>query len=163
MVWLSTEHFLLLLLVLVANGAPVLAAKVLTFEPYPLDGGLVLRDGQRLFGRTKTLRGVAASILATVPAAMVLGLGWQLGLLIALFAMLGDLASSFVKRRLGMPSSSMALGLDQVPEALLPLLMVRGLVDLTLLQTALLVLLFFVLELVLSRVLYRLHIRSQPY
>ena len=34
--------------------------------------------------------------------------------------MAGDCISSFVKRRLGLKASSIALGLDQVPEALFP-------------------------------------------
>jgi hypothetical protein len=41
---------------------------------------------------------------------------------VAFMAMLGDLFSGFVKRRLGMGPSDKALGLDYVPESLLPLL-----------------------------------------
>jgi CDP-2,3-bis-(O-geranylgeranyl)-sn-glycerol synthase len=162
-VWLETEHLLLLLLVLVANGAPVLAKWLLPFEPRPLDGGLRLGDGQPLFGRTKTVRGIVAALLATVTVSLLLGYGWQLGLVVAVFAMLGDLFSSFIKRRLGRRSSSMALGLDQVPEALFPLLAARGLVELGWCDIGVLVLLFFVLELLLSRILYHLRIRRQPY
>ena len=161
--WLDTEHLLLLLLVLVANGAPVLAQRLLPFAPRPLDGGLRLRDGQRLFGETKTVRGIVAALLATITVSLLLGFGWPLGLIIAMFAMLGDLFSSFIKRRLGMRSSSMALGLDQVPEALFPLLAVRWLVELALPEIGTLVVLFFILELLLSRILYRLRIRHQPY
>jgi CDP-2,3-bis-(O-geranylgeranyl)-sn-glycerol synthase len=103
------------------------------------------------------------ALLLTPIVSLWLGLGWWLGIVVAIFAMLGDLFSSFIKRRLGMPSSTMALGLDQVPEALFPLLACHLLVEMTLLQTGLLVLLFFVLELVLSRILYWLHIRCQPF
>lgn len=162
-VGLDTQHLLLLLLVLVANGAPVLAQRLLPFESRPLDGGLRLRDGRRLFGRTKTLQGLLAAVLASVTVSLLCGYGWQPGLVIGVFAMLGDLFSSFIKRRLGMRSSSMALGLDQVPEALFPLLAARWLVELALFDIGVLVLLFFVLELLLSRILYRLHIRRQPY
>ena len=35
--------------------------------------------------------------------------------------MTGDLFSSFIKRRFGSAPSSQALGLDQIPESLLPL------------------------------------------
>lgn len=101
--------------------------------------------------------------MLTSLASVLLGSGWLLGVVVAIFAMLGDLFASFIKRRIGMPSSSRALGLDQVPEALLPLLASHSLVDMTMGQVALLVLLFFALELVLSRILYRLHIRSEPY
>jgi hypothetical protein len=40
--------------------------------------------------------------------------------------MAGDLLSSFVKRRLNLPPSSRATGLDQIPESLLPALVCRG-------------------------------------
>lgn len=162
--WLTYEHFLLLLLVLLANGSPLIARGLLgSALARPLDGGRRFIDGQPLFGSTKTLRGIASALLLTPLASLLLGLGWQLGLLIGLFAMLGDLTSSFIKRRLGMPSSSMALGLDQVPESLFPLLACRFLVDLPALQISLLVALFFISELGLSRLLYRLRLRKHPY
>ena len=95
------------------------------------------------------------------------------GFLIALCAMLGDLLSSFIKRRLGLPSSSMALGLDQVPESLLPLLSVKFFApallppplqaDMTWTLVWQIVAMFFIVELLVSRLLYRLHIRNEPY
>jgi hypothetical protein len=78
-------------------------------------------------------------------------------------AMAGDLFSSFVKRRLGLPPSSMALGLDQIPESLFPLLACRLLLPLTWLDIGVAVVLFFVGELVLSRILFKLHVRDRPY
>jgi hypothetical protein len=45
--------------------------------------------------------------------------------------MAGDLFSSFLKRRLNLPPSSPALGLDQVPESLFPLLACRYSLPLT--------------------------------
>jgi len=162
--WLSYDHFQLLFLILVANGAPILGAVVFrSVFRHPVDNGLVLGDGRRLFGESKSWRGIVLAILLTSLTSMLFGLGWLLGILVAIFAMLGDLFASFIKRRAGMPSSSKALGLDQVPEALFPLLASHSLVDMTIGQVGLLVFLFFVLELVLSRILYRLHIRSEPY
>lgn len=40
-------------------------------------------------------------------------------------ALIGDLCSSFLKRRLGRPSGSWTPLLDQLPEALLPMLVLR--------------------------------------
>lgn len=77
--------------------------------------------------------------------------------------MAGDLSSSFVKRRLRRPSSSRALGLDQVPEALVPLLVCRESFELSAIDIVLAVALFFAGELILSRLLYKAHIRDQPY
>ena len=73
-----------------------------------------------LLGRSKTWRGVAAAVLLTLGIAVLIGLPWQAGALVAACAMAGDCTSSFIKRRLGLEASSMAFGLDQVPESLLP-------------------------------------------
>ncbi len=77
--------------------------------------------------------------------------------------MLGDLLSSFFKRRMRLRPSAMALGLDQVPESLLPLMACAPLLDLTWTQVLLLTLVFVVLEIILSRVAYYFGIRKQPY
>ena len=129
----------------------------------PLDGGAVLADGQPLFGPSKTVRGVALSLLTTAVVAMLFALPWYIGIVIATGAMLGDLISSFTKRRLRMASSSQAFGLDQIPESLLPLLFLKPWIDIAFVDIAILVVAFLVLELVLSRVLYRLRLRERPY
>jgi CDP-2,3-bis-(O-geranylgeranyl)-sn-glycerol synthase len=154
----------MLLLLVIANGAPILGKKLFgtTFEQ-PLDGGLQLRDGHPLFGLSKTVRGVVLSIAATALAAIPLGYDWTDGALIALLAMLGDLASSFVKRRLGRPPSSMALGLDQIPESLLPTLVFKVRFGLTAWDIAGVVFAFILLELLLSRLLFGLRLRDRPY
>jgi CDP-2,3-bis-(O-geranylgeranyl)-sn-glycerol synthase len=77
--------------------------------------------------------------------------------------MAGDLLSSFMKRRLGLPPSSKAVGLDQVPESLFPLLACRQAFSLTLLDITAGTALFVVGELLLSPVLFRLRIRDRPY
>ncbi|MHB1142705.1 MAG: CDP-archaeol synthase [Sulfuricaulis sp.] len=154
----------MLLLLVAANGVPVLGKKIFgaTFDR-PLDGGLTLRDGHPLFGPSKTVRGVLLSLAATALAALPLGFDWSDGALIALLAMLGDLASSFVKRRLGRPPSSMALGLDQIPESLLPALAFKTRLGLTAWDIAGVVFAFILLELLLSRVLFGLRLRDRPY
>jgi hypothetical protein len=153
-----------LLLIVVANSAPVLGHKLFGRRfNYPLDGGWKIVDGHRLLGSSKTLRGIALSLAATAATAPFLGLPWILGALLAGLSMAGDLTSSFIKRRLGLPPSSQALLLDQVPESLLPLLVFRTWLGLAAWDIALVVLVFFVLELLLSRLLYRLRLRDRPY
>ena len=122
--WMSGHPLAILqslILISAANGAPVLFARLLgTRFARPIDGGVVLRDGHPLLGRSKTWRGVAAAILLAACVAVLMSLPWQLGALAAASAMAGDCLSSFVKRRFGLEPSSMTLGLDQVPESLLP-------------------------------------------
>jgi len=154
----------LLVLLTAANGAPVIAKRLLGSRfAWPLDGGRRFLDGRPLLGASKTLRGVLVALIATGLAAFLTGLPLDIGFLVGASAMAGDLFSSFVKRRLKRPASSRALGLDQIPESLLPLISCRASLGLdwgdVLVGTAL----FLVGEILLSRWLYRLHIRDQPY
>jgi CDP-2,3-bis-(O-geranylgeranyl)-sn-glycerol synthase len=154
----------LLLLILIANGTPIIATVVCgDWAARPLDGERVLADGYRLLGNSKTWRGLLVAPLVTGLATVPLALPVGVGVVIGLTAMLGDLLSSFVKRRLGMASSSMAFGLDQIPEALLPLLVVADRFELSWWAIGWIVVGFIVLELALSRVLFRFGIRARPY
>jgi CDP-2,3-bis-(O-geranylgeranyl)-sn-glycerol synthase len=154
----------LLTLLAIANGTPVLAAKILGKQgALPLDVNATLSDGRPLFGSSKTLRGVVLSVAITTACAALLGLGWKVGFVVAAGAMIGDLFSSFLKRRLGMPSSSKFTGLDQIPESLVPLLACMTLLPLTPISVAIGTLLFFVGALALSRLFFALHIRDRPY
>jgi CDP-2,3-bis-(O-geranylgeranyl)-sn-glycerol synthase len=154
----------LLALLVVANGAPVIAKKILGKTlAFPLDGGSIFIDGKPLFGASKTIRGVVLAIAATIIAGPLVGLDWKVGALVGVMAMAGDLLSSFVKRRMGLAPSSKATGLDQIPESLLPLIAASVLLPLSVLDIAAATALFFFAEIVLSRLLYRLNIRDQPY
>jgi len=166
MISLLEAPFLLstLLLVGVANGSPVVAAKLLKERfSAPLDGGRKLADGQPVFGSSKTIRGLVVSICSTTIMALVLGFGWSVGVGVAAWAMAGDLSSSFVKRRLRLEPHAQAFGLDQIPEALLPLLLLQNLFGLSWLDIAVLLTSFIALQLGLSRLLFRLGIRDRPY
>ena len=77
--------------------------------------------------------------------------------------MAGDLLSSFIKRRLGMPDSAQPPVLDQVPESLIPSLLLMPILQLGILEVLVLVILFGVFERVVSKLLFRLGIRQQPY
>jgi CDP-diglyceride synthetase len=154
----------LLVLLGLANGTPVIAKRILgTILAHPLDGGMNLADGQPLFGDSKTIRGVVLSIVVTTLGAPLIGTDWTIGLLVATTAMMGDLVSSFAKRRMALVPGSMALGLDQIPESLLPAIACRWMLPVTALDIVLAVALFFVGELVVSRALYTLNIRDRPY
>lgn len=153
----------LLCLILAANAAPILLWLVLGDRlGQPLDGGRTLPDGQPVFGPSKSWRGVASAPLVCAALALPLGLPPALGASIGLAAMGGDLLSSFLKRRLGLASSRPAPGLDQIPESLFPALLAAGPLGLEPSEVLLVVVLFFVLELALSHLLYRLGLRRYP-
>ena len=154
----------LLVLMTLANGTPIVAKKI--FGPrfsFPLDAGTIFVDGRPLFGHSKTIRGIVVSILVTAVSAPLIGLDLTIGAMVAGAAMAGDLFSSFVKRRLNLPPSSQALGLDQVPESLFPMLACRDALSLTIADIALGVGIFFIGALILSRFLFRAHLRDEPY
>ena len=159
-IWLSSR----LLLLAVANVSPIVAKRLL--DPRwrtPLDGGVRFFDGRPLLGPSKTVPGATTAIVATALAAPVLSIPSGLGVLTGAAAMTGDALSSFIKRRLGVESSHQIVGLDQIPESLLPLLAVQGPLDLSLIQLLGITLLFFALEIALARLFYRLGIRDTPY
>jgi CDP-2,3-bis-(O-geranylgeranyl)-sn-glycerol synthase len=153
-----------LCLLAIANGTPVVIKKLLgSWAALPLDAGTKWPDRRPLFGSSKTVRGILASIAITAALAPLLGLRAGVGALVATFAMLGDLFSSFTKRRLGFPSSTQAIGLDQIPESLLPLLVCHKQLALSFVDVALCVSVFLAGELIASRLLYWLRVRDQPY
>jgi CDP-2,3-bis-(O-geranylgeranyl)-sn-glycerol synthase len=156
--------FKLLILIAVANGMPVIAKKLFGDAlARPLDGGAVFFDGRPVFGPSKTIRGLALALLATPLVALLMAFPWQLGLLVAVGTMAGDLFSSFVKRRMGLPPSSMALGLDQIPESLFPLLLSALLVPLGAIDIVAGVVIFLVAAPIVSRLFFYLRLRDQPY
>jgi CDP-2,3-bis-(O-geranylgeranyl)-sn-glycerol synthase len=154
----------LLLLIFVANSAPVLAADLLDGRwEQPIDAGLRLRDGRPLLGRSKTWRGLVAALAATTLAALPLGLHWGIGLGAAALSMSGDLLASFGKRRLGYAPSDRAPLLDSIPESLVPALGLRAALGLEWLEVVGVVALFAIAVRLISPLLYRLHIRGRPW
>ena len=106
----------LLTLLTLANGSPVLAKRMGSDLAYPLDGAPRFLDGRPLLGPSKTIRGLLISIIITSASAPLLGLDLKIGFIVGTTALEGDLIASFVKRRLGLPASSRATGLDQIPD-----------------------------------------------
>ena len=84
----------LLVLLFVANGAPILAARALrSAADWPVDLGTVLADGNPLFGNSKTWRGLLASLIATVVVAPLLGFTAVFGLAFSALVMAGQHAT----------------------------------------------------------------------
>ena len=161
---MNITFFEMLLLIIIANVAPILI-RVLLHDRFDraVDFGQKMPDGRHVFGSSKTWRGIFAALISTGLAAPVLGHPVEVGLLVALYAVAGDLISSFIKRRLKMAPSSMAPILDQVPESLLPAIMLKQHFGLDYFGVIQLVLIFIILELLLSHILYKWGIRKRPY
>jgi CDP-2,3-bis-(O-geranylgeranyl)-sn-glycerol synthase len=150
-------------LLLVANGAPIIARNLLGDRGnWPLDFGWVFFDHRPVLGPSKTIRGLVAATGASGCAALLFGYDFAVGAYVGLLAMLGDLLSSFLKRRLNIASSDSAFGLDQGLEALVPLLVMQEQWALRLLDILALLAAFFIVDVALSRLLYKLRIRQRP-
>jgi len=161
---MTPELIPLLLLIIIANGAPILIQWLLNDSfNLAVDFGQKLPDNNRLFGPSKTWRGILAALLATTTAAWLSGYSPETGMLVAVYAIVGDLCSSFIKRRLSMQPGSMAPLLDQVPESLFPAFMLKQVFNLDISAVILLILIFIIIELLLSHILYRYGVRKKPY
>lgn len=154
----------LLFLIGVANGTPILIRKIFGNRfRFPIDANLKYFDGRPVFGHSKTIIGFISSLFITAITAVLIGFNLWVGLVVAICSMLGDLFSSFIKRRMNLAPHARATGLDQTPESLFPALVFMFMYDLSLTSAVLVVVLFVVIEIIISRILYRLRIRHQPY
>jgi hypothetical protein len=163
-------EFQLITLLVVANAAPILARKLLRKRwSRAIDGGMVfgdgivVGDGRPLLGPSKTWRGLIAGILAGSSAGMLLGFGGWVSFGLATLTMLGDLLSSFCKRRLHIEASGKATGLDQIPESLLPALAGMFWLHYGWDTLIMVVLGFCLFEMLISPLLFFLGIRRRPY
>jgi CDP-diglyceride synthetase len=140
-----------LLLLIVVNSLPWALGRALSGRwCAPLDFGLALPDGRRVFGPHKTWRGLGAAACGGALAASLLGLHWWTGVEFAALSLLGDVFSSLCKRRLAVPPGHDVWLLDQLPEALLPLIALRGVLILDWAAIATLAATFTLLDLLAS-------------
>lgn len=121
----------------------------------PLDFGLRLPDGTRLLGDHKTWRGLAGSVFACALVAPALRLDWRIGAAFGVISLSGDAISSCLKRRLAFPPGTEVAGLDQLPEALLPLIVLARPLGLGALQVIIAAGSFAVLDLLFTRLRHR--------
>lgn len=153
---MTIEFLQLLLLIIIANGAPLLMRMLLNdYLNFAVDFGSKLSDNNRVLGASKTWRGILAALVATSIAAWLLGYSPEIGFLVAMYAVLGDLLSSFIKRRLTMVSSSNAPLLDQVPESFFPALMLMQTFHLDVSSVLWLVLIFTLIDIVMTYIFDR--------
>jgi CDP-2,3-bis-(O-geranylgeranyl)-sn-glycerol synthase len=149
--WLAAGRALLL--ISAANVVPWAAGRVMPHRwAMPLDGGLRLRDGERLLGSHKTWRGFLLGTLACALVAQLIGPGFAMGAGVGALSLTGDALSSAVKRRLRLAPGTEIAALDQLPEALLPLAVFACALGLRSAEIAAATLAFLALDLIVTRV-----------
>lgn len=157
-------EILLILLLIAVNGSPIVARLIFkSMFATPIDFGIFHSDGCRFLGNSKTWRGIISGLLVSIALSELMGFGIGFGAIFGGLVLLGDLIASFIKRRKRIPSSDQALGWDQIPESLLPLIYAAAVLPLAWWEVPLLVMAFFVIELLISKPLYHLRIRHRPY
>jgi hypothetical protein len=113
-----------LALLTASNAVPVIVAQLLRDRwSAPLDFGYVMADGERLFGSHKTWRGLISGMLACIAVATLVDLPIWVGAGFAAASLLADSVSSAIKRRMHLKPGAEYFGLDQLGEALLPLVL----------------------------------------
>jgi len=154
----------LLLIIIVGNGVPVILYRWLgdAFSQ-PVDGGYELPDGARLFGCSKTWRGFCAGIIGAAVVAFLLGFTIVFGVVFGFLSLSGDLVSSFIKRRMKLPESNQSVGVDQIPEAFIPLVIGAFWLSYGISTIIIVTLSFFLLNVLVSPILYQFGIRKHPH
>jgi CDP-diglyceride synthetase len=155
--WLLSD---LVLLLVIANATPVIMSMLLDgLWKQPLDRGILFTDGNPVLGNSKTVRGLLGSISICALLAPLFDLSLLQGAGFGALAMLGDLLSSFCKRRLGFRSGHSAPLLDQVPETLLPLWVMQPALGASALEMVVAITAFSGIDLLFTRLLYSYHAR----
>ncbi|OZG72214.1 hypothetical protein BTA51_17425 [Hahella sp. CCB-MM4] len=150
-------------LLVIVNGAPILARNVFPSWNAAIDQGRKAWDKRPWLGKSKTWRGLLAGISAGILTAFLLGFPWLHGLLLSAVSLSGDILTSFIKRRLDLKPSSQAPILDQFLEVSLPLGAAQYLYPLPTLNAIGVLVAFVVFNWGISPLLYRMGLRKKPY
>ena len=147
------ETLRLVLFLLIVNALPPLIALLSKGRfSQPLDCGKTWLDGKRIFGRNKTIRGILAGIVGGTLLFPLLGQPISIAFTAALLAMLGDLSSSFIKRRMALPSGSEVAFLDQLFESLFPTIYLALVIPFGFFKAAVILFLFVIIAYLSSRI-----------
>jgi|TARA_Y100000310_G_scaffold44012_4_gene41084 CDP-2,3-bis-(O-geranylgeranyl)-sn-glycerol synthase len=161
-----------------ANMAPVIVKKI-NFLKNPIDFGKTINN-MPVFGKNKTFRGLFFGVLFAVVITYIqfilndngifLSLAiadysnWLLiGLLMGFGAIIGDLAESFVKRRLSFKSGGSFFPFDQIDFVIGALIFIYPLVKLSITKIAIIILLSIVLHIIVNHVAFYTKVRDEKW
>ncbi|BCU68558.1 hypothetical protein HS7_19950 [Sulfolobales archaeon HS-7] len=148
----------------IANGGAtfVRKGKPIDFGKFFIDSNRILGDGKTLEG---TLVGTTFGIFFSIGEVRIFGLYWiAIGAGVSMFALLGDIAGAFIKRRLKIERGGRAPILDQLDFVLgATVFLLLSRVNLTIYQIGLVCVLALILHVLTNRVAYRLKIKSVPW
>ncbi|MEK6869455.1 MAG: CDP-2,3-bis-(O-geranylgeranyl)-sn-glycerol synthase, partial [Nanoarchaeota archaeon] len=160
-----------------ANMAPVVAKNMFRKLTLPIDFNIKLGNSP-ILGKNKTYRGLIAGILIAVIVAYIqffldgnnifadLALldysNWLLiGLLLGFGAIFGDLAKSFVKRRLGLKPGMPFLPFDQLDFVFGALIFIYPVARLSMEKMAIILFISFILHMIINHIAFYTSIRKE--
>lgn len=168
----------------IANMVPIFAARIPLIQKldYPMDFGLTVR-GKRVFGSHKTWRGLITGVLCGTLVLWLQQLAVQhvhavavltdqvdyvalpvllLGPLFGLGALLGDAIESFFKRQVGIKPGDGWFPFDQTDYIIGGAIATMPFVQLSLLQYALLILIWLAIHVISTVIGYKLGLKDKP-
>jgi len=151
----------------VANGSPVVISRLIPLL-HPIDGGKKFLDNRRILGNGKTIEGFLGGVILGTATSLVLEfMGLHSvgeGFVLSVGALVGDIAGSFIKRRLGLERGDPAPLLDQLDflfGALLLYSIFYGSIDLE--ETLILIVITPVIHLATNMAAYALKLKDRPW
>lgn len=151
----------------VANCTPIFASKIplLNQWTYPIDFYQTYR-GKRIFGDHKTIRGLITGILAAIATAAIQQSTFNpiiFGTTCAVGALGGDAVKSFFKRQFGIASGKKWFPFDQLDYIIGGIIATSFFIRLSIFEYITIVLIWFFLHIISSKIGYFLKLKSVPY
>ncbi len=160
-----------------ANMAPVVAKNMFRKLTFPIDFNIKLGKSA-ILGKNKTYRGLAAGVFAAIIIAYIqffldennifadLALvdysNWLLiGFLLGFGAIFGDLAKSFVKRRLGLKPGMPLVPFDQLDFVFGALIFIYPIAKLSMEKMATILFISFILHMIINHIAFYTGIRKE--
>ncbi|MCS7097150.1 MAG: CDP-2,3-bis-(O-geranylgeranyl)-sn-glycerol synthase [Candidatus Methanomethylicia archaeon] len=144
----------------VANAAPVIFVK----QGHPLDLNRKFIDGKPIFGSGKTIEGFIIGVFFGVLAGILQDQTNALrAVMLAIGAMLGDVAGSFMKRRLNIGRGKPAPILDQTSFIIGALLLSYNIEKYTLSEIIIIVIITIPIHIISNKIAFMLRIKNVPW
>ncbi len=158
----------------VANGTPVVAAKIITalnLEKHPIDFNKYFFDRKRIFGNNKSWEGFLAGLVLGIITGFIQyyiiedDIYIYRGILLSFGALIGDLIGAFIKRRLGIKPGKPLPVLDQILFIVIAITFTQALNYLTisLIEFVYIIIITFVLHITTNFIAYLLKLKDVPW
>jgi CDP-2,3-bis-(O-geranylgeranyl)-sn-glycerol synthase len=157
------ESLIFILPSYVANVVPAFVKKINLFNT-PIDFEQSWK-GKRIFGSHKTWRGLIFGVIGASLFSYFQGRGLEVGFLLGLGTLVGDMIGSFIKRRLTLSPGDKNLLVDEIPGTLFALLFayLADLLTINLYQVIFLIIVGLPIHILANMLWYKLKLKEVPW